>query len=367
LQAGASEEEIAAGEAALASTLANYERVAAGPSAEDIAAARLGLSSAQMALAKMLEGPSDDEIAAAKANVEQARIAVEQAQSEYDKVSWLGMVGALPQSLALQQATIAYEAAQAAYRLATEGASDAQIEGARAQVAQAEAALQRLLDSPTDAELAAAEAQVAQARSQLERLIEGASEEERRIAEAQVEQARVGLEQARLQLENTLLHAPFGGVIAEVNLEEGEQPSAALPAIVLIDDGSFHITVTVDELDITDVREGQEAEILLDALPDRTLSGQVVRISAGMSAAVDIVTAHVQDVLVIPNRAIQFDRRAGKTYVEKIVGTDLVRTEIQLGVQGEQTSEVRSGVEEGDQLAIRSASGLQQLMSTFGH
>jgi len=391
LQAGASEEEIAAAEAALASALANYERVAEGPSAEDIAAARASLASAQKSLEKLLQGPTEDEVANAKANLERARIALEQAQSEYDKVSWMGPVGALPQSLALQRATIDYEAAQAAYRLATEGPSESQVEAARAQVAQAEAALQRLLDSPTEAELAAAEAQVAQARSQLERLTAGPKEEEVRIAEAQVEQARVALEQAQLQLAKATLKAPFAGVVAEVNMEEGEQLQAGLSTIVLIDDSAFHITVTVDEMDITSIREGQDATILLDALPDRSLSGHVVRISpaatqstgvtgylvridldstdaplrAGMSAAVDIITAQAQDVLVIPNRAIQFDRRADKVYVEKIVGTELVRTEIQLGVQGEQVSEVISGVEEGDQLAIRSASGLQQLRAAF--
>ncbi|MGQ9586374.1 MAG: efflux RND transporter periplasmic adaptor subunit [Anaerolineae bacterium] len=391
LRRSASEEEIAAAGAALASALANYERVAEGPSAEDVAAARASLSSAQKALAKLLEDPTEDEVAAAKANLERARIALERAQSEYDKVAWLGSVGALPQALALQQATIDYEAAQAAYRLATQGPTDAQIEAARAQVAQAEAALQRLLKSPTEAELAAAEAQVAQARAQLERLTAGPKEEDLRIAEAQVEQARVALEQARLQEQNATLRAPFAGIIAEVNLKEGEQVTAALPAIVLLDDRSFHITVTVDEMDIASVQEGQEAVVLLDALPDQSFSGRVARIApattqsagisgylvrvdlesnhphlrAGMSATVDITTARAENVLVIPNRAIQFDRRDGRIYVEKIVGTELVRTEIRLGVQGEQVSEVESGLAEGDQLAIRSASGLQQLMSAF--
>ncbi|MGC8838810.1 MAG: efflux RND transporter periplasmic adaptor subunit [Anaerolineae bacterium] len=391
LLAGASEEEIAAAEAALASALANYERITNGPGQAEVAAARASLASAQKNLEKLLRGPTEDEVATAKANLERARIALERAQSEYDKVSWIGAVGALPQALALEQATIDYEAALAAYRLATQGATEAQIEAARAQVAQAEASLKRLLDSPTDAELAGAEAQVAQARAQLQRLVTGPSQEEVRIAQAQVEQARVSLEQARLQRENAILRAPFAGVVAEVNLQVGEQVQAALPAVVLLDDSAFHITVTVDEMDITAVQEGQEAEILLDALPNRTLKGHVARISPaaaqtagvtgylvrvnldtpdpalrpGMNAAVDIVTAHAEDVLVIPNRAIQFDRRTNKTFVEKVVGTNLVRTEVQLGVQGDQVSQVLSGLQEGDQVAIRSVSSLQQLRAVL--
>lgn len=391
LLAGASEEEIAAAELALASALASHERVSAGPGQGEVAAARASLASAQTNLEKLLRGPTEDEVATAKANLERARIALERAQSEYDKVSWVGAVGALPQALALQQATIEYEAALAAYRLATQGATDAQIEAARAQVAQAEATLQRLLDSPTDAELAAAQAQVAQARAQLQRLVAGPSEEEVRIAQAQVEQAKVSLEQARLQRENAVLRAPSAGVVAEVNLQEGEQVQAALPAVVLLDDSAFHITVTVDEMDIAAVQEGQEAEILLDALPNQTLKGHVARIAPaatqaagvtgylvrvnldtldpvlrpGMNAAVDIVTAHAEDVLVISNRAIQFDRLTNKTFVDKVVGTNLIRTEVQLGVQGDQASQVLSGLQEGDQVAIRSVSSLQQLRAVF--
>lgn len=391
LLAGASEEEIAAAETALASALANYERVTAGAGEAEVAAARASLASAQKNLEKLLRGPTEDELATAKANLERARIALERAQSEYDKVAWVGAIGALPQALALQQATIEYQAALAAYRLATQGATEAQIEAARAQVAQAEASLRRLLDSPTDAELAGAEAQVAQARAQLQRLVTGASEEEVRIAQAQVEQAKVSLEQARLQRENAILRAPFAGVVAEVNLKEGEQVQAALPAVVLMDDSTYHITVTVDEMDITAVQEGQEAEILLDALPNRTLRGHIARISPaaaqvagvtgylvrvnldtsdpalrpGMNAAVDIVTAHAENVLVLPNRAIQFDRLTGKTFVDKVVGTGLVRTEVRLGVQGDQTSEVLAGLQEGDQVAIHSVSSLQRLRAAF--
>ncbi|MBC7225329.1 MAG: efflux RND transporter periplasmic adaptor subunit, partial [Anaerolineae bacterium] len=350
-------------------------------------AARANLASAQKNLEKLLQGPTEDEVATAKANLERARIALERAQSEYDKVAWIGAVGALPQALALQQATIDYEAAQAAYRLATKGATEAQVEAARAQVAQAQASLQRLLESPTDAELAAAEAQVAQAQAQLERLVSGPGEEEVRIAEAQVEQAKISLEQARLQRENAILKAPFAGAVAQVSLREGEQVQAALPAVVLVDDTAYHITVTVDEMDITAVQVGQEA----DALPERALAGHVTRVypaatqvsgitgyqvrvdldaldpalRPGMNAAVDIITAHAENVLVLPNRAIQFDRRTEKTYVDKIVGTNLVRTEIQLGIQGDQTSQVLSGLQEGDQIAIRSVSSLQQLRTAF--
>ncbi|NLE77580.1 MAG: efflux RND transporter periplasmic adaptor subunit [Chloroflexi bacterium] len=392
LTAGASAEEIVAAETALASAQASYERVLAGPGQADLAAARVALSSAQKALQKLLAGPSEDEVAGAKANLERARLALERAQSEYDRVAWVGGVGALPQSLALQQATVDYETAEANYRLATEGATAAQVEAGRAQVAQAEASLQRLLDSPSDAEIMAAETQVAQARYQLDRLRSGAREEERRIAEAQVAQAQIALEQAQLQRDNATLRAPFAGVVAEVNVKEGEQVQSALPAITLIDDSAFHINVAVDELDIATLREGQETHISFDSLPDQVFGGRVTRVAptatsvmgvagyqvridlepteaplrVGMSATVDIITAYAADTLTLANRAIQFDRRTEQTYVDKLVGFNLVRTEIQVGIQGDQATEILSGLSEGDQVAVVARTGAEQLISTFG-
>lgn len=344
---------------------AQLARADAGPTAADVAAAEAALSSAQAAYQELLRGPSEDELKAASGTVERAKLAVQQAQAAYDQVAHLPNVAMLPQSLQLQQATLEYELAQTNYRLATKG--------------------------PSEAQKAAARAQVAQAQASLERLTSGASEEELDIARAQVRQAEVAVEQAKLAIEGTLLKAPIDGVITAVNVKAGELTTGALPAFELTDLSGFHINVYIDEIDVGAVREGQEAVISLDALPDVELDGHVASVSptanletgvisyrmrididstdaalrAGMSATASIITAQVADALVVPNRLIEIDRQAGTAYVERAAGEVAERVEIEIGMRNEQLSEVVAGLNEGDLLVVRQVSSLDRLRQTF--
>ena len=360
VEAGPSAGEVAAARAAVTSAESSYERVAGGASVEDLATAEASLASARSALARLKEGPTAQSITVAKANLEQARISMEQAQAAYDKVSWIGGAGALPQSLQLQQATINYEAAVANYELATEGPTESQLKSAEAQVIQAEGALQRLLDSPTESDLAVAESQVVQAQSALDRLLDNPSEQQLAIARQQVRQSEIAVEQAELAYEGAQLLAAFDGVVAQVNLELNEMAPMNLPAVVLVDLSGFYVDVSVDELDVIFVEEGQDVVLTLDALEDETIDGYVERVDpvatmingvasyvlrvaiegenphlrAGMTANVDVITERHENAIIIPNRAINVDRQSGRTYVEKLVNQVPVETDVEVGIRG---------------------------------
>lgn len=391
IEAGPSAGDIAAAQASVASAQASYEKIAAGPSAEDIASARASLESAEASLRRLKESPSQEEEVIAKASLEQARIALEQAQSAYDKVAWIGGVGALPQSLQLQQATINYEAALANYQLATQGPTESQLKAAEAQVAQAKSALDRLLSSPTESELAMAEAQVVQAQAALDRLLQSPTPEDLAIAREQVRQAEIGLERAKLALEGVRLTAPFAGLVAQVNVREQQPATTAQPAIIIIDPSSFYVDVSIDELDAPVIAPNQESFLTLDALPGVSMRGHVEyiapaatniggivsyearvvvdaideRLRAGMTSTVEIITARSENALVVPNRAVHADRQTGKTYVEKLVNNKPVQVEVALGIREELVSEVLEGLQEGDQVIIRSQSSLEQLQRTI--
>ena len=392
VEAGPTAGEIAAARSSVASAQAAYEKVDQGPSAGDIASARANLTSAQAALTNLHEGPTEQAITVARANLEQARIALEQAQSAYDKVSWIGGAGALPQSLQLQQATINYEAALANYELATQGPTESQLRAAEAQVAQAEGALERLLDSPTESDLALAETQVVQAQANLDRLLDTPTEEQLAISEQQVRQSEISLEQAELAQEGAQLVAPFSGIIAQVNIKLDEMVSPGQPAVILVDLSEFYVDVGVDELDVIYLEEGQEVILTLDALQDETIAGRVERVDpiaivtsgvvnyvvrvtidepdprlrAGMTAGVDVITSRHVDVLTVPNRAIKVDRQTGRTYVEKLVDQKPVETDVELGLRSDQVSEIVSGLEDGDEVIIRGVSSLERLQQSFG-
>ena len=278
LLAGPRAEDIAGAEAAQAAAQANYEKLlnAAGPG--NIRAAEAGVARAQAELNRVLEGASEQAQIAARADVAAAEAQLNQARSAYNKVKDNADIGMLPQSLALQQATIAYEAAQARYDDVLNGATDAQIGSARAGVSQAAAQLQTLRDSlPND--VAAALAQVQQAQAQVDALNAGARVEDIAAARADVAAATAQLQQALVGLSNTELRAPFPGVIATLNAALGEQVAPSQPVVQLADTTAFEIeTSDLTELDVVNVRPGAPVLLTFDAIPDLELPGTVSRV-----------------------------------------------------------------------------------------
>jgi HlyD family secretion protein len=351
---------------ALTSAEASQAKLLSGADADDIQAARANLASAEAALARMHEGPSADEITIAKADLRRAEIALQEAQELYDQYAWVGGIAALPQSVALQQATINYEQALAAYDIAMQG--------------------------PTESEFKAAEAAVAQARGQLSALLDGASEEDLTMAQVAVDQARASLELAQLQLDGATITAPFDGVVAFLGAEVNEQAAPGSPMIVLIDPSGFHVEVSVDEIDVGQVELEQEARITLDAYPDDDLQGRVAYISpvatenlgtvsylvrvcfdptqvplrSGMTANITIVTERRENVLLMPSRAISADRETGLFYVERLKDDgEIERVEVNIGIQDATYTEVLRGLEEGDQLVIGGVSMRDRLRTSM--
>jgi len=355
-------------EISLHTTQLQAQQLREGPDESDLAASQAALESAKSAYQQLLDGPDADQLAAARAAVEQARVTLDQAQQAYDRIKDMPNAGMMPQSLQLQQATINYETAQAQYRVTTRSA--------------------------TQSQLLAAQAQVAQAQAALERLKKGASAAQIEIAQTGIEQAELALAQARRRLDNSRITAPWAGIVTTINIVEGTQAQPGTPAIRMADLSRYHIDVQVDEVDIAAIREGQRVTLDVDALPEQQLSGTVTRVApsattnqtggisylvtinidatdaalrVGMSATATIISSARQNVLLIPNRAVQLDRTSGRTFVERVLpdgGTQ--RVEVRLGLRDDQQSEVRAGLEDGDQLALRTVTMQERLQQTFG-
>ena len=278
LRAGAREQEIAQAEAALAAAQASYERVATAAAPGNIAAAQAGVAQAQANYQKVLEGASDDVLIAAKAEMMNAEASLRNATSAYDRIKDERDVGMRPESLALEQATIAFEAARARMQDLENGATAATIAGARAGISQASAQLDTLQKSlPSD--LASAQAAVDQAQAQLDLIKAGARPEAVAVAEADVAAAVASVQQALVSLSNTELRAPFAGVVATVNTSLGEQVSQGAPVIQVADTTVWEIeTSDLTEFDVVGIKPGNRVNLTFDAIPDLTLSGVVSRI-----------------------------------------------------------------------------------------
>ncbi len=286
VQAGATAEEIAQAEASLAQAEAALAETIAGPTEEDIAQAEAAVESAQANLNSVLAGARDEDLKAASARLLQTEADVRLAQADYDENVFGEPEQAEPFGVALQQATLAYEAAQADYEKLLNGATDEDIAIARAGVKEAQAALDKVKAGATPEQIAQAQAQVAQAEAALAQVLAGATDEQIAVseagvqaAEASVENAAAGVASAEVELEKTELSAPFAGTVSSVNIERGEMVSAGAPVVSMGDTSKWQIeTDDLTEIDVVNVEPGATVSISVDALPDEEFEGVVVRI-----------------------------------------------------------------------------------------
>ena len=108
----------------------SWRGIQQGRRPEEIRATEANLASAESALAKLREGTGSGQLIASRTEVLNAASVLQQAQAAYDKVKGNPDIGALPQSVQLQQATNAYEAAKARLSDLEAGASNADLSGA---------------------------------------------------------------------------------------------------------------------------------------------------------------------------------------------------------------------------------------------
>jgi len=276
--AGARVENIAVAEAALAAAQANYDKLVNAAAPGNIATAEAALAKAQAEYTRTTQGATEEMLIGARANLASAEAQLNQARSAYNRIKDMSDAGMRPESLAMQQATIAYEAAQAQLNDMLNGPTAAEIASAAASVRQAQVALDTAKTAmPSDVAVVAA--QVAQAQAQLDEVKTGARTEDIAAAEAEVAAATAALQQALVGLRNTELRAPFTGVIATLNVTTGEQVSPSGPVIQLADDTAWEIeTSDLTELDIVGITQGKKVSLTFDALPDLELGGTVNRI-----------------------------------------------------------------------------------------
>ena len=275
--------------AALLSAQAQLAQVKRGPTPEQIAQAEAAVQTARARLNQILAGARPEDIEAQAAIMLKAEAALRRAQAEYDKVAWADNKGASPQALALEQATLDYQAAKAQYERLKRGPTPEEVAIARAGVAEAEAALAVVKAGPTAEQIAVAEAAVVQAEANVQQAEAGVPAAEAvvvaaraRVASAQaaLETARSNLETARDKLADYDLVAPFDGVVSQVRIRSAEVVAAGTPVISLGDNSAWYVdTDDLSELDIVSVALGQRAVVRVDALPGKEIDGVVTKIT----------------------------------------------------------------------------------------
>jgi RND family efflux transporter MFP subunit len=290
------------------------------------------------------------------------------------------------QAAALQSATIDFQQAKANYEaLAATTNSDAssKVAQARSSLEQAKASLTKLQTQVTQADTASAQATLTQAKNDLDKLLAGPDANTLDLAQNGVEQAQIALDQAQLALQQAQIVAPFDGVVTQVNIKLGQNAGSGGSAIQIADLDHLQTVVNMSEIDINRIKDGQTAQITMDALPDASLQGTVTLIApagvlsqgvvnypvtvdltppfdgvkTGMTSNVSIVVDERDNVLTVPNRAI---RTQGRQKVATVLFEgQQMQVPVQTGLASDTATEITSGLKEGDVVVLNATTATQ--------
>ncbi|MBL7202695.1 MAG: HlyD family efflux transporter periplasmic adaptor subunit [Anaerolineae bacterium] len=281
----------------------------------------------------------------------------------------------------LKRAQDSLEVAQVSYDLAMIDSNDTDVQSARVRVLSAQEALDDLKTPPDDREMRTARLQVQelavavqQARLDLANAQEALTEVDTAQQELSLQQAELKLESAREALGGTTLIAPASGTVIEVNTEVGEKVNGTV--IVLADLAAPVVQFWVEESDLNSVALGHRVNLVFEALPDLTYSGEIVRVdpvlvSVGntpavqawasidvgahpvkllgdMNVEVEIVAGEALNALLVPVAAL---RELGTDrYAVFVVQDDgeLEMRMVEVGLMDYVNAEIRSGLQRGE-------------------
>ncbi|WP_421656094.1 HlyD family secretion protein [Leptothermofonsia sp. ETS-13] len=218
----------------------------------------------------------------------------DQAQAELARAEAnLAMLRSGSRPEAIGQARASVEQAQAEVKAAQTRLDLAGERVRRNQMLSSEGAISRdRLDEVVNEERSAranleqAKARLNNARQQLNQQQNGYRVEEIEQAAAQVQSARARLKEIATRLDDTIIRAPFDGIITQKNATEGDfvtptsfasTTSSATSIVTLAND--LEILAKVPEVDIGQIKPGQPVEIRADAYPKQTFRGVVRLVS----------------------------------------------------------------------------------------
>ena len=197
--------------------------------------------------------------------------------------------------------------------------------------------------------------------------------------------AELNMDNLQEAMNNYTVTSPISGTIIEKNAKAGDALTAGADLCTIYDLSYLVMVINVDELQVSDVSVGQSVQVTADAVPDKTYTGTVTRVSMkgssnggtttypvtvrideteglrpGMNANAEIVIAEARSALAVPNAAIV---RGGYVLVTKDspsaanADPDMTAPEgyvyvpVKIGVSDDDYTQIISGVTGNDTVA----------------
>lgn len=189
----------------------------------------------------------------------------------------------------------------------------------------------------------------------------------------------LNVEIQNIAIQNTVLSAPFEGVLTVAPTNVTGVQLIATDYFEVVNPETLVFRAAIDEIDLHRISLGQSSQIVLDAYEDETIDSNLSYISyvssestsgtvfllefpllnsdlskyrLGMNGDALITLAKKENVLTVPLDAIS--ERDGKVFVQIKTDTkeQVEDREIELGLEGDDEAEVLAGLNEGDQILL---------------
>jgi HlyD family secretion protein len=208
-----------------------------------------------------------------------------------------------------------------------------------------------------------------------------------------IQSAQLSLAQAQYTYDQYFIRAPFDGIVGNVSLHIGDSVGQSTTIATLVTK-NYISKISLNEVDAAKVSVGQAVKVSFNALPDLSLDGVVsdvdsvgtvsqgvvsytvvisfntddTRVKAGMSINADIITSEKDSVLAVPNGAIK--TVGNHSFVQiPAVGvpvsvngrvssvSKITSVPVEIGLSDDTNTEIVSGLNQGDQVVIRTIAG----------
>jgi HlyD family secretion protein len=203
------------------------------------------------------------------------------------------------------------------------------------------------------------------------------------IAKARLQQAESAATVAQTNLDFSVIRAPMAGTVYDFDLKQGSYVNPGDPIAKVGRLDRVRVTVYVDEPDLGKVRQGELVVITWDALPGHQWKGTVDKLPsqivplgtrqvgevgcvienpdrdllANANINAEIQASVVDNAIAIPKEAIR--RQGSDTGVLLLEGDRAVWRKISLGISNYTKSQVVSGLNDGDAVALASEKPIQ--------
>ncbi len=199
----------------------------------------------------------------------------------------------------------------------------------------------------------------------------------------------------KIALADYTVTAPFSGVLASVGIKRYSSVSSGTEVATLITNQKL-ATLSINEVDVSKIKVGNKATLTFDAIEDLSLTGSVVEVDTVGTVSQGVVSYKIkialdtnedsvkacmtlnatiiydtrQDTLFVPSSAVKtqngtnyaqvFDAPISETGGSQGVVSDVLprQVPVTIGISDDSKVEILSGVEEGQQIVVRTVSGV---------